>query len=59
MDRILPDGGRLTGIIRDGELLFPRYDTKYLPGDQVLMFTNLAKLNKLESMFDVELNYSV
>ena len=58
-DLPLPDGCRLAGIIRDGTLLFPRYDTKYLPGDQVLMFTNLAKLNKLESMFDIELNYSV
>ena len=58
-DEILPDGCRLTGIIREGNILFPRYDTQYLPGDQVLMFTNLAKLNKLESMFNVELNYSV
>jgi Trk K+ transport system NAD-binding subunit len=55
----LPDGCRLTGLIRDGEVIFPRLDTKFQEGDQALMFTNFAKLKKLEKMFGIELNYSV
>ena len=55
----LPEGCRLTGIIRDGQIIFPRLDTKFLEGDQALMFTNFAKLKKLEKMFGIELNYSV
>lgn len=58
-DIILPEGCRLTGIIRDGKTMIPRMDVKYLPGDQVLMFTDMAKLKKLENMFNVELDYSV
>lgn len=55
----LPEGCRLSGLIRDGEIVFPRLDTKYQVGDTVLMFTNFAKIKKLEGMFDTELNYSV
>ena len=55
----LPEGCRLSGIIRDDKILFPRLDTKYQAGDQVLMFTNYAKIKRLEGMFDTELNYSV
>ena len=55
----LPEGCRLTGLIRDGEVIFPRLDTKFQEGDQALMFTNFAKLKKLEKMFGIELNYSV
>ena len=55
----LPEGCRLTGLIRDGSVLFPRLDTVYQPGDTVLMFTNFAKLKRLEGMFETELNYSV
>ena len=46
-------------LIRDGEVIFPRLDTKFQEGDQALMFTNFAKLKKLEKMFGIELNYSV
>lgn len=55
----LPEGCRLSGIMRDGVISFPRLDSRYQEGDQVLMFTNFAKLKKLEDMFKNELNYSV
>lgn len=55
----LPEGCRLTGLIREGTVIFPRLDTVYQAGDKVLMFTNLAKLKKLENMFAIDLNYSV
>lgn len=47
----LPEGARITCIIRDGENIFPRMDTDIRVGDKLAIFTYNVSISKLEKLF--------
>lgn len=55
-DLRLPDGARITCIIRDGVKIYPRMDTRLEAGDKVLIFTYKTNISKIEHMFDTEIS---
>ena len=50
-DTRLPQGCRITHIVRNGENLLPRMDMKFEIDDRILMFTYMTKLDALRKDF--------
>lgn len=46
-DMKLPDGVRITMIIREGKIMYPRMNVKFQNGDKVLVFTHMVNPMKL------------
>lgn len=50
-DVVLPNGLSVLGIYRDGSIIYPMMDTKFLEGDRVMVFTNFTKEKDLAKVF--------
>lgn len=55
-DITMPEGSRICCIIRNGQNIYPRFDTRILPDDKVLLFTYNSNRRKLEKLFGVEIS---
>lgn len=47
----LPNGVSVLGIYRDGSIIYPMMDTKFVEGDRVMVFTNLTRQKDLAKVF--------
>ncbi|MBZ0218670.1 MAG: Trk system potassium transporter TrkA [Fimbriimonadaceae bacterium] len=56
-DLDLPDGVRIGGIFRNGDVLVPRGDTLILANDRIVVFALADKVSEVEHMFRVSLAY--
>ena len=54
----LPDGAKILCIIREGEKIYPRLDTKMALGDTLLMFAFRSNMSKLRKMFEINVSPS-
>jgi len=50
-DVVMPNGLSILGIYRDGSILYPMMDTKFIEGDRVMVFTNFTKEKDLAKVF--------
>ena len=50
-DVFMPNGLSILGIYRDGSILYPMMDTKFIEGDRVMVFTNFTKEKDLAKVF--------
>ncbi len=50
-DLNIPEGIRIVAIVRDGETIYPRMDTKLLTGDRAIVFTNLSRESEIAKVF--------
>ncbi|MBQ7621282.1 MAG: NAD-binding protein [Candidatus Methanomethylophilaceae archaeon] len=50
-DVVMPNGLSILGIYRDGSILYPMMDTKFIEGDRVMLFTNFTKEKDLAKVF--------
>ena len=57
-DMRFPEGVRVLCIIREGEKIYPRYDTKLAANDTVLIFAFRSNMNKLRKMFEINVSPS-
>lgn len=55
----MPEGCRVCCVLRGEQKIFPRFDTKFMSNDKILVFTYNANRRKLEKTFDVELDLDV
>ena len=46
----VPEGVRLTAVIRDGKVFYPNLTTKFQEGDQVMVYTHMADPIKLSAL---------
>ena len=53
----LPAGVMVGGIVRDGDMIYPRGDTVVQARDRVVLFAAAESVRKLEKMFAVQLEY--
>ena len=47
----LPQGCRITHVIRDGECSVPRMDTEFRSNDKILLFSYMIKLDRIQKIF--------
>lgn len=50
-DLRLPSRIRIVSVLRDGQFLFPQLDTRFVEGDTVIVFTDVAKQSELAKVF--------
>ncbi|MEK9671491.1 MAG: Trk system potassium transporter TrkA [Rhodospirillaceae bacterium] len=53
----LPAGVVLGAIVRDGGMLYPRGSTEIHAGDRIILFSSPEAIQKVESLFAVQLEY--
>ena len=53
----LPPGVLLGAIVRDGQVISPRGNTKVQAKDRVVLFAAPESVRKVEKMFSVQLEY--
>lgn len=56
-DAELPDGIRIGAIVRDGEVIIPTGDTEIRPNDRVVMFALRDKIEEIQHLFRVSIEY--
>ena len=53
----LPDGIRIGAIVRDDEVVIPTGDTEIRPNDRVVMFALRDKIEEIQHLFRVSIEY--
>ncbi|MGE4576958.1 MAG: NAD-binding protein [Candidatus Methanomethylophilaceae archaeon] len=49
-DLDIPDGVRFTAVLRNGRILYPKYDTNFKENDKVLIYAYMSKMSAVKKL---------